>query len=118
MEQFFEMSLLIDFYGQILTTRQYELMDLYYNNDFSLAEISQELSISRQAVHDGIKKSKTQLFEMEEKLGLVKKFEEQRVKAKEALQIISAIEGYKLEDECYCKLNDLKEIIDSILKRI
>jgi len=66
-------SILLDAYGALLTERQRELVDLYYNEDLSLAEISENTGITRQGVRDGIKKSEVFLRECEEKLGLCEK---------------------------------------------
>ena len=74
MDNVYEIGLLLDFYGQLLTTRQYEIMDLHYNNDYSLAEIAEQLDISRQGVFDNIKKGKVALNDLEKKLNLVKRF--------------------------------------------
>ena len=111
MDDVFEMSLLLDFYGQMLTPKQYELMDLYYNNDFSLAEISEELEITRQGVHDGIKKAKTSLHSIEDKLGLVGRFMEQRKRAKEAIEIIDSLETIAGSEKEILKL---KECVESM----
>ena len=67
-------SLLLDFYGEILSERRREIMELYYNEDLSLAEIAEIKGISRQGVRDSVKKSETELTELEEKLGLAEKF--------------------------------------------
>ena len=67
-----EVSTLLDFYGQLLTEKQREAVEYYYNDDLSLGEIAENLKISRQGVRDSIKRAETVMFEMEEKLGLVK----------------------------------------------
>lgn len=74
----FEISMLLDFYGQLLTASQYKCMDLHYNNDMSLAEIAEELNISRQGVHDFINRGKATLVELESKLGMVAKFRDMK----------------------------------------
>lgn len=74
-----EFSVLLDFYGALLTPKQFQVMELYYNEDYSLAEIAQTLGITRQGVHDAEKKSEKLLLEYEEKLGLCSRF--RRVKA-------------------------------------
>ena len=61
---------LLDFYGDLLSDRKRSVMDMYYNEDLSLAEIASEIGISRQGVHDLIKKSEDELRFYEEKLGL------------------------------------------------
>jgi predicted DNA-binding protein YlxM (UPF0122 family) len=73
-EECAEVAMMLDFYGQLLTHRQYEILDLYYNSDFSLGEIAGQLNISRQGVYDSVKKGKEALKRFEEKLGLVKRF--------------------------------------------
>ena len=67
-------SLLLDFYGDILPERRYEMTSLYYNDDLSLSEIADICGISRQGVRDAVKKSELELHELEEKLGLAARF--------------------------------------------
>lgn len=71
MEQTVEWSLLLDFYGELLTERQRELCDLSFNQDFSLSEIAENTGVSRQAVHDALRRSETTLLELERKTGCV-----------------------------------------------
>ncbi len=71
-----ELSLLLDFYGELLSERKQSVLALYYNEDFSLAEIADEIGISRQGARDLIKKAEEELRHFEEKLGLVERFEE------------------------------------------
>lgn len=66
----YRVAVLLDYYGEILTEKQRTLVDLYYNEDMSLAEIAGEEGITRQGVRDGIKRAELQLFEMEDKLHL------------------------------------------------
>lgn len=73
-----EISLLYDFYGQLLTGRQQEVMTLYHEENFSLSEIAEEFGISRAGVHDSLKKAEKALLTYEEKLGLVRKFADTR----------------------------------------
>ena len=68
-----EVARLLDFYGMLLTDKQRETVEYYYNDDLSLGEIAENLNISRQGVRDSIKRSEAILFEAEEKLGLVRK---------------------------------------------
>ena len=67
-------TFLLDFYGEMLTERQRELIDSYYNADLSLSELSEEFGITRQGIRDSIKRSEKELNEMEERLGLAKRF--------------------------------------------
>ena len=69
MEKNLKVSTLLDFYTALLTENQRQVLNLYYNEDFSL-------KITRQGVHDTIKKAEGQLFELESKLGLSKKFDD------------------------------------------
>lgn len=68
-------SLLYDFYGQLLSRRQREVMELYHEENLTLAEIAKEFGISRQGVHDALKNAEKALNEYEEKLGLVAKLQ-------------------------------------------
>ncbi len=69
-----DMSLLLDFYGDMLTFRQKEMLELYYDEDLSLSEIAEHAGITRQGVRDAIKRAEAQLHHMEEKIGLVARF--------------------------------------------
>lgn len=118
MDNVFKISLLLDFYGQLLTGRQQEILDLHYNNDFSLGEIAQQLDITRQGVFDNIKRGKAALNNFESKLGLVKKFSEQKEKAKEILSYLNEINKSELVEnnlQYFMKIEDgINEIINKI----
>ena len=86
-----EMSLLFDFYGETLTEKQRELFDLYYNEDLSLAEIAEHAGITRQGVRDSIKRAEGTLLEMEERLGLARKFRVYRQKLEQIVDCANEI---------------------------
>ncbi|MBR6594129.1 MAG: DNA-binding protein [Clostridia bacterium] len=65
----FEISALLDTYGALLSARQRDVLDLYYNGDLSLAEIAEDTGITRQGVRDALKKGEAELLDYEEKLG-------------------------------------------------
>ena len=75
-EKNLEVGLLLDFYGDILPSRRREMMDLYYNDDLSLAEVAEQLGVTRQAVRETVKKTENELYFYEEKLGLLQRFTE------------------------------------------
>lgn len=91
-ESIYEITMLLDFYGQLLTERQYHIMDLHYNSDLSLGEIADELGISRQGVHDSIRKARQTLFEYENRLRLAERFKEQEKSIEKALRSLKQIE--------------------------
>ena len=68
------MTMLYDFYGNLLTDKQKDLFDLYYNEDLSLSEIADNVGISRQGVRDGVMRSEKLLRDTEDRLGLVKRY--------------------------------------------
>ena len=71
MDKKVEISMLCEIYGKLLTEKQLDIMDNYYNLDLSLSEIAENEGITRQAVRDIIKKGENKLFEFEEKLGIM-----------------------------------------------
>jgi len=105
-EKIVQIALLFDFYGQLLTEKQIEIIDLYYSNDLSLSEISEQLGISRQGVYDTLKRAEKTLFEYEDKLGLVNRFLQQ----KDSLSHIKVLLDKLLETE----ENDVERIKNKI----
>ena len=71
-------TMLLDFYGELLTEKQRQCYDLHYNEDLSLAEIAEQSGISRQAVWDNIRRAEAALQDIEEKTGLIRRFQETR----------------------------------------
>ena len=118
MDNVYEISLLLDFYGMMLTPRLYEILDLHYNNDYSLGEIAEQLNISRQGVHDNIKRGKAVLNELEEKLGLLSKFSLQKEKASNLLQVIEKIDTANLNEMDRQHLEMIKRGINDIIESI
>lgn len=114
MDEIYTISLLLDFYGQLITKRQFDILDLHYNSDYSLGEIAEELNISRQGVYDNIKRGKAALFDMEEKLGLVSRFGKQKEKASDIMKLLEGIDSSKLSDRDRKSLDQAKQEIRSI----
>ena len=83
MEKFVEQGYLYDFYGELLTERQQQVYESVVLEDYSLSEVAEDLGISRQGVHDMIRRCNRTLEEYEEKLHLVKKFLETKQKVEE-----------------------------------
>ncbi|WP_291651990.1 putative DNA-binding protein [Clostridium sp.] len=107
MEDRVEISLLMDLYGPLLTEKQYKIMELYYNEDLSLAEIAELNNTSRQAIHDLIKRCYKQFLSYESKLNLLKKsFNQEKV-------IISLLEElknkYSISEDDYNKYKSILE---------
>ena len=103
-KDFYNMTILLDFYGNLLTDKQKEIMSYHYESDMSLSEISEEAGISRQAVYDIINRSEKQLKLYESKLKLAEKFKLKKIKIDELKNLIksndfSLIEAAKLLDE-------------------
>ncbi len=117
MEKKVEAGLMLDFYGQLLTERQKEILHMYYDHDLSLGEIAENLNITRQGVFDNIKRAEKVLYNMESKLGLVRRFLEQRHKVEQALNIVDEVrhelKGRNMKD-IYIKINSVKNMLSSI----
>lgn len=92
-----EISLLLDFYGDILTEKQKEVIELYYDEDLSLSEIASHEGITRQGVRDSIKRGEVVLLDMEARLGLAKKFREMQGSLSKIVQCAKDIEFYNRE---------------------
>lgn len=89
-----EMLLLFDYYGDMLTERQRMCLDLRYNQDLSLAEIAEELGVSRQGVHDNITRAEAHLAKMEAKTGCVRRNLQSRQAMQAILSVAKDLEQY------------------------
>ena len=89
--QAYRMALLFDFYGDMLTDRQKEFYDLYYNEDLSLAEIAENYGITRQGVRDVIVRAEAILTELEDKTGIIKRFHKMHQQFSEMEEAVHAI---------------------------
>ncbi len=67
-DRFVKIGLLLDYYESVLSKKQFDALDMYYNKDMSLTEISENLGITRQGVYEVLKRGEEKLFELEEKL--------------------------------------------------
>ena len=103
-EKDLNVGFLLDFYGDLLSERKHTVMEMYYNEDFSLSEIAEQIGISRQGVRDIIKKSEEELSFYEDRLGLAKKLQSVETQA-ESLKIMA--ERSELPTEVYEKIVEL-----------
>ena len=88
-----EMTLLFDYYGELLTQRQRDCLDMRYNQDMSLGEIAQELGVSRQGVYDTLTRAETLLRNMEEKTGFLRRDEKVRATAQRIIQAAQTLDA-------------------------
>ena len=112
MEKNVEISLLLSFYKNMLTERQADTVDLYYNEDLSLSEVGAELGISRQGVRDNLKRAEAVLYDVESRLGLAKRFLEIKSGLGEIDDIIAEIES---SSDASLIPNSIKHQINRIL---
>lgn len=115
-EKNLNISLLLDFYGDILSERQLDMLSLYYNEDCSLAEIADTYSISRQGVRSVLKKAETILFDMENKLGLAARFVKMREKSAEIASELDLINKTIKNDDISSKIHSLIEEIKEMVE--
>jgi predicted DNA-binding protein YlxM (UPF0122 family) len=90
LEKTTRMNYLFDFYHSLLTEKQRNYMSLYYLDDFSLGEIAEEYTISRQAVYDNIKRTEAMLEDYEAKLFLFERFQERLQLLKTLKELLDA----------------------------
>lgn len=111
MDKNVEISCLLDFYSEFLTQRQQMFMDLHFNQDLSLSEIAEQEGISRQGVHDALKRGESSLYEMESRLGLMKRYNEVAAKLARLRDRISVLpvvsEGKEKLDSVLSELNGI-----------
>lgn len=105
-KDFERINVLLDFYGSMLTDRQKDFLEYYYLDDLSLAEIAENEGITRQGVRDAIKRAEGQLFDMEERLGLAKRFIEVRKGLEEIVDAVEVINNYNMRTGLSRDIND------------
>ncbi|HIR56879.1 MAG TPA: YlxM family DNA-binding protein [Candidatus Gallacutalibacter pullicola] len=106
-------SYLLDFYSGLLTEKQREVMNYYYNDDLSLGEIAANEGITRQGVRDSIKRAETQLLELESQLGLVRRFREIHSGLEQICDAAVRIQEYNNQ---YIYSNEIQKDVNTILQ--
>ena len=114
-ENSIKISILLEIYGELLTKKQYDLLNDYYNNDFSLAEIAENENITRQAVRDNLKKGERKLFELEEKLQIMKKNKMQEEQIAMILSEINTLTQNSTDTEIATVLEDVKSKLNCLV---
>ena len=110
-------SLLLDFYGQLLTEKQRETCELYFNEDLSLAEIAEQCGISRQGVWDNVRRAVAALEEIEEKTGLVRRFSETQRSLERLHAETEKLLSLPLEEDVHAIACELAIGLESLLER-
>ena len=115
MEEKVKISMLCEFYGKLLTKKQYEFINDYYNSDLSLSEIAENNNITRQAVRDIIKKGEKKLFEYEEKLMFMKRTLNQEKKIEKALSELTKIQKDYSDKQIASVLESIKKELNGLI---
>ncbi|AET70096.1 hypothetical protein Desor_4692 [Desulfosporosinus orientis DSM 765] len=119
MEKLAQRALLVDFYGPLLTEKQRNVWDLHYQQDLSLTEIAEVENISRQAIHDLLKRTERILSEYEDKLGLVERFWTER---KKLMDVQTMLQGLSKADfsnpEVYKRYQSISVMIQDVFANI
>lgn len=115
MEEKVVLSMLIQTYGKLLTEKQYQILDDYYNNDLSLSEIAENHNITRQAVRDIIKKGEKKLFEYEEKLLFMKRTLNTEKKIEKVLSELTKIQKDYSDKQIANVLESIKKELNCLV---
>jgi hypothetical protein len=115
MDRKVEISILCDLYGKLLTEKQFEFLNDYYNNDLSLSEIAENNNITRQAVRDMIKKGEKKLFEYEEKLLFMKRMLNQEKKIERVLSELTKIQKESSDKQVAIILEEIKKELNCLV---
>ena len=115
MEEKVKISMLCQLYGKLLTKKQFEFIDDYYNNDLSLSEIAENHNITRQAVRDIIKKGEKKLFEYEEKLMFMKRMLNQEKRIEKALSELTKIQKDSSDNQVVSVLESIKKELNYLV---
>lgn len=111
MEDRIKISILLDYYKELLTEKQKDIMELYFNQDLSLAEISELTNTSRQAIYDIIKRCNKLLIDYEDKLKLMKKNDQIKSEKKFIIKKINRLQEENNDKHIETALQELKDYI-------
>ena len=118
--QAYRMAMLYDFYGDLLTDRQKEFYDLYYNEVLSLAEIAENYGITRQGVRDVIVRAEAYLTEIEDKTGLIRRFHTMQGQLREvadcAQKVLDLNDAKLGSDELETLAGRIKSLADTLIQ--
>ncbi|NBG89686.1 putative DNA-binding protein [Isachenkonia alkalipeptolytica] len=109
-----EVSVLYDYYQELLTKTQQNIIELYFNYDLSLTEIAEEIGISRQAVYDHIKRTEKLLFEYEEKLQMVQGDKGRREKIQELLKEMEELQHRDQDPMLHRAFEKIREQLEQL----
>lgn len=115
MEKKVEISMLCQIYGKLLSKKQFEYINDYYNNDLSLSEIAENENITRQAVRDNIKKGEKRLFEYEDKLKFMKRMLKQENVIQNILKELSKIDNKDSDKQVSKVLEHVKKELNCLV---
>ena len=115
MEKKVEVSLLCQIYGKLLTEKQFNYINDYYNNDLSLSEIAENYNITRQAARDNIKKGENKHFDYEEKLQIMKATLKNEKKIEDILEQITEIQTNYSDKKISKILKNVKKQLSTIV---
>lgn len=115
MEKNVKVSMLCQIYGKLLTEKQYDFLDDYYNKDFSLSEIAENYGITRQAARDNIVKGENKLFEYEEKLGIMKRTLNQEQQIVKILSELTKIQTRFSDEKIASILENVKKELNCLV---
>ena len=111
MDKKIEISMLCQIYGKLLTEKQFDYINDYYNNDLSLSELAENYNITRQAARDNIKKGENKLFEYEEKLQIMKTTLRNEKKIEDILEQITKIQTNYSDKQ-------IAKILENVIKQL
>ncbi|MDY3929251.1 MAG: sigma factor-like helix-turn-helix DNA-binding protein [Clostridia bacterium] len=107
-------GVLMDFYSDLLTEKQRDTLDLYYNKDYSLAEIAEDLEISRQGVRDFIKRGEKQLHDFEETLKMAERFKKITKEVNEIEALVNETNSLNVDEKKVNITRKLKKIKEAL----
>jgi len=113
-----EISYLLDFYGEVLTQKQREVMEQYYNDDLSLSEIGENFGITRQGVRDAIKHGEASLLELEEKVGFAGRYRRMQARLAEMERTVREAKFANSSRYGGLSVTEVNRVLDQVLESI